>query len=1667
MIPILYRADEKDFTTQGLGLLSDVQSAKVTEQRNAQYYLNMEMPVFSRLFKEIKLERLVKVDDHNDENQLFRIKKIDTPSNGLCNIYLEHISRDIEGYTINPEIQFMGPANQALEIWKKNLVEKDKVTVFSDITFNSPSKYWMIDEMENPFYYLGGKQGSILQVYNGEYKFDNLNIKLLKTRGVNTGASITYGRNMNDLTQEESIEELANSIYPFAWKDKEDGNQEDREMIVLDPLYVDGPHIDKYAERRVVFVDFTDKAPKDKVALKKLAEKYVKDNNVGAPKVSMTVSPVLNGQIAKGLELEKFEQVNLCDIVTVKYYKLGIDVQAKVNEVTFDVLSQRFSEYKLGDEKRTLASSLGAIESNVNSMGKELQDLSNWSQQSADGKNTIFYGKDEPKANKVGDTWFKDNPDDSTTIHVWDGQTWKEVKTDYTEEFEQLDKELAEQKENIDKSLEQSEQAIKDSNLSIEKAEKAEQDANKAIEEAGFVGKELGSVKETIDYQSNKITELDKTTISNGKQIEEIGTGLKETITKTDENGKQITQIGKDYNGLSTIVTELEKDFDNLELPTRNLVRDSLVESCSKDYLYRTFDMVDKWDDKSEYGFILKGELPEGKQPRFYGMHTNGPMMARLSKIDDNLFYFYGKPESLTNDAPILNVYMYPNDSKEYCIDWIAIYKNDNKTKTWYPALEDNAKTLAKHWTEIEQNSKNIDMQAGQIKDGTEKLAQLEIDSGKIQSSVSELEQRKTGIQNLIYSSRGDSIDGLMSWGKVTIEKVPVFNDIAIRVRTNDDTPIVNAIGFRTNGFFKVKKDKKLQVSFDLAGYCGSVDMSYMFLLYKDGQRHQEFSMDKFESVGTHLERIYGTVTPSRDGEAKLLIGTTKSSVASSKGFYVARWQIVESDIKIADWSPAPEDMSGKMSVVEQTVDGIKQTVKNKADKSEVTQLAGQITSVVKDVEGNKSQITQNKELILQTIEDVDGRFVSTQQSIDGIQQTVKGKADQSQVTQLDNQITQVVKNTELPNLITNSSMINRDYSGWTLGDRWYSSIVTRGGNGSLAIKQDSTSPLSRAINDFLEIRANTVLSFSLESFTESREGGGWYSAIAFYDDSKKYISEVRLSMDNKNLKEWETFVKEGIVVPENSRYTRVAVIAVGGIWAYFGKPLLVQNDTIVTYRPSEVSQSQITQTKDMINLKVSKGDVMSQINVEADKMLFQSKKMVFDAETVLIKGQAWMDGAIIKDASIGTAQIENASITNAKIGSMDVGKLTSGTIKTGNIKIASTLEITDGNGTLNGHYDYREDSAIEKRRFNGSWKLGWRDLQFSGMTYDLTSNYKARTETSFGQDTIKMRSMKSDGESIKQRIDMRVYSRAEIELVEYEKSNDTWAHSTRITPQYVRADSIGAKVIHNNTVSDEQKLDLSKWLHIYPSNPNDPTSSAVGFSIRRNTPDGEAIWGVKSDYIANSRGGGAYEVRMSSANYLRSSKYADNTLTLKASKPLSLARSASAVSMIPNVNGIDMLTPSVWKDGNRPKESTKYRPRMKSASQYNPFNKEYVTGYTVEDLVDAGLTNAVIYDSETGEPNGINLSGLMPYVFENIKLLKKDNKILRRQVSDLREDVESQSKTDSYMDRYQKYDNKYSPATAYGNMSLSQNEQAVYENDESVYQQVAQPLTFKYNLVS
>lgn len=90
----------------------------------------------------------------------------------------------------------------------------------------------------------------------------------------------------------------------------------------------------------------------------------------------------------------------------------------------------------------------------------------------------------------------------------------------------------------------------------------------------------------------------------------------------------------------------------------------------------------------------------------------------------------------------------------------------------------------------------------------------------------------------------------------------------------------------------------------------------------------------------------------------------------------------------------------------------------------------------------------------------------------------------------------------------------------------------------------------------------------------------------------------------------------------------------------------------------TQSQQTQFTQLSDQINLKVSKNDVVNQINVSTEGILIDGKK-------VHITGQTTIDNAVI-----GTAQIKDAAITNAKISNISASKITAGTLDAGVVNV-------------------------------------------------------------------------------------------------------------------------------------------------------------------------------------------------------------------------------------------------------------------------------------------------------------------------------------------------------------------------------------------------------------
>ena len=103
MIPVLYLPNAADFSTFGLGVLTDTISCEVTEERNGVSECLLKYPVSGQHYELITKECIIKTKPNDTAaDQAFRIYRITKPLKGIVTIYGQHISYDLANVPVLP-----------------------------------------------------------------------------------------------------------------------------------------------------------------------------------------------------------------------------------------------------------------------------------------------------------------------------------------------------------------------------------------------------------------------------------------------------------------------------------------------------------------------------------------------------------------------------------------------------------------------------------------------------------------------------------------------------------------------------------------------------------------------------------------------------------------------------------------------------------------------------------------------------------------------------------------------------------------------------------------------------------------------------------------------------------------------------------------------------------------------------------------------------------------------------------------------------------------------------------------------------------------------------------------------------------------------------------------------------------------------------------------------------------------------------------------------------------------------------------------------------------------------------------------------------------------------------------------------------------------------------
>lgn len=365
MIPILYDPLETQFDSNGIGLLTDTISCIVEEERNGSFELTLQYPQEGRLVDYIVEDAIIKAKPNDkDKDQLFRIYKSGKPIGGVNTYYAEHISYELNMNPVcRPKISGKNAQEAIAQLLEEAVIENN-YTAWSDITTRNSTQ---IDDVLSVRNILGGTEGSILDVWGGEYQFDNFTVKLHKSRGSDTGATIRYGKNLISAEQERNIGDVITAIFPYCYytPEKEDGATEEPDpvFISLPEKFINTPNADKYARPKCAPMDFSDDFEDGVIVteemLRKVAKAYT-ESGIDEPKISIKAT-FQNLKKTKDYEnIQALETIGICDAVTVMIEKLGIEVKAKIVKYAYDSVKERFDSVEIGESKTNLTKAITA-----------------------------------------------------------------------------------------------------------------------------------------------------------------------------------------------------------------------------------------------------------------------------------------------------------------------------------------------------------------------------------------------------------------------------------------------------------------------------------------------------------------------------------------------------------------------------------------------------------------------------------------------------------------------------------------------------------------------------------------------------------------------------------------------------------------------------------------------------------------------------------------------------------------------------------------------------------------------------------------------------------------------------------------------------------------------------------------------------------------------------------------------------------------------------------------------------------------------------------------------------------------------------------------------------------------------------------------------------------
>lgn len=335
--------------SNGLGYIEQI-SGSIDEGLNGIYEGEVQVLVTDKHFADLLVGGYLLIElDGVRGKQIFEIYHIGKDINGVVTLKVQHITYKLSKAAVKPftATGAVAAKNGMLE----NLVGSYPFTMTTDIV-NETSKF-TLDRPRSFRECLGGYEGSLLDVFRGEYEWDNLTVKMLAKRGSDNGVRIAYGKNLTDFQQEENNQNTYTAVLGYA--------------VVNETTYTGEVYYKIQSTLpKVKIVDFSSDYEGENVPtiadLTAKARSYAESNDIEVPNVNLTIAFIPLWQTEEYKNIAPLERVNLGDTVHVYFDKLDVEASARVISTTWNINLKKYDKVELGNAKANMNTVINQIQ---------------------------------------------------------------------------------------------------------------------------------------------------------------------------------------------------------------------------------------------------------------------------------------------------------------------------------------------------------------------------------------------------------------------------------------------------------------------------------------------------------------------------------------------------------------------------------------------------------------------------------------------------------------------------------------------------------------------------------------------------------------------------------------------------------------------------------------------------------------------------------------------------------------------------------------------------------------------------------------------------------------------------------------------------------------------------------------------------------------------------------------------------------------------------------------------------------------------------------------------------------------------------------------------------------------------------------------------------------